>query len=124
MNPIVSNLNKSSGEKKLLKLFKSLPDAERQTLLDFAEFLVARTEPQSVEIPAPELIPRPDEESVVKALKRLSASYHMLDKSKMLNETSTLMAQHVMQGRPAEEVINELEAVFETHYKRLIGEQE
>jgi hypothetical protein len=42
----------------------------------------------------------------------------MLDKAKLLNETSALMAQHVMQGRPAEEVIDELEIVFEMHYRR------
>jgi hypothetical protein len=54
-------------------------------------------------------------------MKRLSATYHMLDKSKLLNETSALMAQHVMQGRPAHEVIDELEVVFELHYRRLAG---
>jgi hypothetical protein len=45
----------------------------------------------------------------------------MLDKAKMLNETSALMAQHIMQGRDAEEVIDELEQVFATHYERLVG---
>lgn len=46
----------------------------------------------------------------------------MLDRSKLLNETSALMAQHVMQGRSAVEVIDELEVVFQTHYEKVLAE--
>lgn len=123
MNPVVPK-KKESPEKRLLKLFEQLPEAERKTVLDFVEFLAARTPAQPKEIPRPEPIPRPESESVVKAMRRLSSTYHMLDKAKMLNETSVLMAQHVMQGRAAAEVIDELEVLFETHYKRLTGEPE
>lgn len=123
MNPLATK-KKDSTEKRLLKLFERLPEAERKTVLDFVEFLVERLPPQVKEIPRPEPIPRPDGESVVKAIRRLSATYHMLDKAKMLNETSVLVAQHVMQGRAAQEVIDELEVLFEAHYKRLIGTPE
>jgi hypothetical protein len=71
----------------------------------------------------PKAIPRPAEENVVAALKRLRETYHMLDHSKMLHEASALMAQHMMQGRPAPEVIDELEEIFQQHYSRLTGEQ-
>jgi hypothetical protein len=43
----------------------------------------------------------------------------MLDRSKMLNETSVLMTQHVISGRDAVEVIDELEILFRRHYENL-----
>ena len=42
----------------------------------------------------------------------------MLDRSRMLNETSSLMTQHVIHGRAAGEVIDELEQLFRRHYER------
>lgn len=89
------------------------------TVLSFAEFLKGRREQETVAIPLPRPLPRPAEESVVAAIKRLSASYPMLDRTSMLNDTSTLMAQHVLQGRAASEVIDELEQVFYAKYERL-----
>ena len=50
------------------------------------------------------------------AIKRLSRSYYMLDRSRMLDETSGLMAAHVLNGRSAKEVIDELEVMFARHY--------
>ena len=109
----------TSNEKRLLRLFRDLDEQKRTTLLAFAEFLSTRAEqkPPS-ELPKPELLPRPEKESVVGAIKRLTASYPMLDKSRMLNDTSSLMTQHVMQGRPAEQVVDELERVFSRHYEQ------
>ena len=110
----------TSTEKRLLRLFRDLDEQARETLLAFAEFLSTRAAPQPPsELPEPELIPRPDKESVVAAIRRLSASYSMLDKGRMLNDTSNLMTQHVMQGRPANEVVDELEEVFRRHYEQL-----
>ena len=63
-------------------------------------------------------LPRPENESVVAAIRRLSKSYRMLDKSDMLHETSDLMSSHVLKGRPAEEVIDELEVLFLRHYEK------
>lgn len=113
----------NQSDKKLLKLFSELREEDRRTLLAFAEFLHSRGGAgEAAEIPQPVAIPRPERESVVAALKRLSASYHMLNKAKMLHETSALMAQHVMQGRDAVEVIDELEIVFRRHYERLVSD--
>lgn len=121
----------SQTQKQLQEIYSSLDKAGQDTLLAFAEFLLARSgdETSSAPIPLPEpnLVPRPGKESVVAAIKRLSASYSMLDKPELLNETSVLMTQHVMQGRTAIEVIDELEALFQRFYQELVdsvsGEQ-
>ena len=120
MNLQIRNHLRKDGVKKLLDLYSKLPEHDQKTLVDLAEFLVSRCGNQKTEtIPEPEKIPRSHDESVVKAIKRLSATYFMLDKSAVLNEASSLMAQHVMQGRPATQVIDELEDLFKTHYQRL-----
>ncbi len=110
------------SERRLLELFRSLPEAEAESLMSFAEFLSQRAGADDSGIPEPKNIPRPADESVVAALKRLSESYHMLDKAKMLNDTSMLVAEHVMTGREAAEVIDELEVVFRRHYDALRSE--
>jgi len=113
------------AEKKLLKYFRQLSPQDSQSLLSFAEFLAARSqadvEPDTLIV---NKIQRPAEESVIAAIKRLSASYPMLDKDKMLTETSSLMTQHIVQGRAVTEVIDELELVFERHYDAFIEEKE
>lgn len=104
-------------EKQLLNHFRKLSGQDAQSLLSFAEFLAARSQPgKEAESLTLNKIERPAEETVIAAIKRLSASYPMLDKDRMLTETSALMAQHVVQGRSAMEVIDELELVFERHY--------
>lgn len=104
-------------EKQLLNHFRKLSAEDSKTLLSFAEFLASRSVPaRSEESLTVNKIERPAEESVIAAIKRLSASYPMLDKDKMLTETSALMAQHIVQGRAANEVVDELEQVFERHY--------
>ena len=119
----------ASLELQLVDLFQKLPAAEQASLIAYAEFLLSRAgavsarapapPPEPVVIPEPEPIPRPTRESVVRAVKRLAQTYPMLDKSKMLNDTSTLVMQHVIQGRDAVEVIDELEIVFERYYAQL-----
>ena len=112
-----------SVEKKLLSLFGRLDSAGQETLLAFAEFLTGRSSDKQAEpLPEPELIPRPEKESVVAAIKRLSASYPMLNTPQLLNETSALMTKHVMQGVSANEVIDELEALFSRFYNELVEE--
>jgi len=106
--------------RQLLRLYHSLKAEDRGTLLAFAEFLAARgavPDAQEAQGPLePEQIPRPRQETVVGAIKRLSRSYFMLDRGRMLNDTSSLMGAHVLQGRPAGEVIDDLEALFARHY--------
>ena len=114
----------SPQQQRLLKLFRQLSPAQQQGLLDFAEFLAQRGATPSAAASAdgglqPADIPRPEAESVVAAIRRLSETFPMLDKDALLHEASALMTAHVMQGRPAVEVIDELEVVFRRHYERV-----
>lgn len=106
-------------EKDLLNLFRALPPEQQETLFAFADFLAARSGETPREWGEPEPIPRPVEEKVVHAIKRLRASYPMLDHSKMLYEVSECMTQHVVQGKPATDVIDELEAMFRSRFEGL-----
>ncbi len=117
-------------------LLEGLSSADQAAVISFAEFLSSRgasfplpvsvhSEPElPVEIPEPDSIPRPQDEKVVAAVKRLSKTYFMLDKMAMLGETSDLVTQHIIQGRDVVEVIDELEALFIQKYQSLKdGEQ-
>ncbi|MBK1721629.1 hypothetical protein CKO23_05095 [Thiocystis violacea] len=118
----------SADERQLVKRFRGLSGADRETLLAFADFLIQRAKTQNAQTPGvqqtpppveprePKPEPRPEKESVVGAIKRLSKTYDMLDRDALLNETSALMSAHVLQGRRAPEVIDELESVFARHY--------
>nr|WP_206171763.1 hypothetical protein [Thiorhodococcus mannitoliphagus] len=115
----MSHPSESADERRLIKRFRKLTEADRHTLLAFADFLAQReapapTMPKVPQEPTP--APRPENESVVGAIKRLSKTYEMLERDALLNETSALMSAHVLQGRGAPEVIDELEAVFARHY--------
>ena len=108
------------AQQRLLKLFRALSPAAQDSLLSYAEFLVERGVADTGS-PAPQAVPadieRPESESVIAAIRRLSATFHMLDRDELLHETSALMTAHVMQGKPAVEVIDELEVVFRRHYE-------
>lgn len=107
-------------EKRLIELFKRLGETERASLLSFAEFLASRM-PEAVDEPpvsqVPLEIPRPEKETVIGAVKRLAITYPMVDREKMLHETAALMTQHMVQGRPAPDVIDDLERLFAHHYQ-------
>jgi hypothetical protein len=109
-----------------MAIYRQLPDAERRTLLAFAEFLLQRNRftapaavPAQAPLPAPEALPRPAQESVVAALKRLAQTYPMLDKTEMLGATSDLVARHILEGTEAREVIDRLEEIFSARYRQL-----
>jgi hypothetical protein len=106
-----------SGRSRLLKLYAALSAPRQQALLEYAEFLAAK-EPARVQAVAgePLPIPRPDEESVVKAIQRLTRTYPMLDGKGVLHEASAQMSRHLLQGVPAREVIDALEAIFRRHF--------
>jgi hypothetical protein len=113
---------KSRPEKRLLALYNGLPEAERKSLLDFAEFLAGRAVSLAPAVPQEPLpIPRPADETVVAGMKRLRETFPMIDHSKMLHEASGLMAEHMMQGRAAVEVIDELETMFLRYYEKHTG---
>ncbi|MCW9023180.1 MAG: hypothetical protein OQK73_00725, partial [Gammaproteobacteria bacterium] len=77
---------------------------------------VARTEPK--EPVSPVEIPRPDGESIIAAVKRLSATYHMLSKDKTLQGTADLVSQSLLGGCDTVEVIDELEEIFLKLYEK------
>jgi hypothetical protein len=114
----------AADQRKLLDVFDQLDSQQRQTLLSFAEFLSTQEsdgdESEEERLLEPKQIERPPEESVVKAIKRLSKSYFMLERELLLDETSSLMMAHMMQGRDAKLVIYELEALFARHYQNYL----
>jgi hypothetical protein len=108
----------TADERRLAKLYRSLGAADRTALLAFGEFLAQRGETAQVrpEPLEPDALERPEQESVVAAIRRLRLAYRMLDHGDLLHEASRLMSAHVVQGRPAAEVIDELEVLFARHY--------
>ena len=110
--------------KALLKLFESLDQDRQDSLFDYAEFLQSKSSPVKKEVSYPEDIPRPDSESVVGAIKRMKQTYPMIDSMEVFAVASNLMTDHMVKGRDAEEVINEIENLFEETYKKLLQEFE
>ena len=116
-----SSLDKQ--QRRLLNRYQSLSEQDRQTLLRFAEFLGSKHESDKIalqsQIPEPMHETAPPDESVIAAIRRLSKTYFMVEKEDLLHETSGLMAEHVMQGKSAPDVIKKLEALFQHHYRLL-----
>jgi hypothetical protein len=117
-------LNLPKPQRRLLRLFTGLDDGRKASLLAFAEFLAqqqADTDtPASsgvVETQSPLEIPRPDEETVVAAMRRLTETYPMIERDALLDRATSLMMAHMLQGQPADGVIDELEELFHQHYQ-------
>jgi len=121
---LMTHIMKSAEQQRLQNIFQQLPPEQQQTLLAFAEFLHTRITEESLPPTKPILKPRPLNESVIAAIKRLSESYPMLKKAILLNDTSRLMTEHIMHGRDSVEIIDELEAIFSRHYQTLIENKE
>jgi len=106
-------------EQGLLTAFRALDAQGRKSLLDFAAFLAARIPPRPDASP---LAPGPRDESVVQAIKRLTRAYPMLNKHELASRVEALLASHMMDGRPAAEVIAALETSYaEQHAKRKLA---
>ena len=121
---IIAQKNSAKADRRLLDLFSRLDEQGRETLLAFAEFLAGRMPDKAMEearVLEPAALPRPAKESVVAAIKRLARTYYMLERKEMLNETSALMGQHVLHGRSAESVIDDLERLFARQYARYVA---
>ena len=120
--PMATGSSSRPLPKRLSEIYARLGEQQRRSLLDYAEFLLERQQDsgkhEPVTAPAePQLQPRPESESVVAAIKRLTGSYPMLEKQALFSKTSELMSAHLLQGRDAEEIIDELESVFHKHYR-------
>lgn len=126
-------------EQRLLSYLRQLSEQDRHSLLRFAAFLAGEqdntqaiapatqtevTAAETAPIPQPQHIERPDNERVVDALKRLANVYPMLDKKPLLDKASTVVAQHVMFGKPSKLAIDEIEALFAEAYGKFVAEQE
>lgn len=96
-------------EQALLAALRALDGQGRKSLLDFAEFLVARSQGRPAANSPP---PGPCDESVVQAIKRLTRAYPTLNKSELAARVERLLASHMMEGRPAPEVIAALEKTY------------
>ena len=108
--------------KALVDLFNTLDSEQQQSLFDFAEFLQSRGGTARPDIAEPVDIPRAENETVVGAIKRLKQSYPMIDSMEVFTVASNLMTDHMVKGRDAEEVIDEIEALFEDTYKKILRE--
>jgi len=108
----------------LCKIYKSLGDNQRETLLVFAEFLHEKladagvVEEAKAVLQLPVLIEITENESVVKGIKRLKSSYFMIEDENLLHEVSALMSEHIMKGVSAEDIILRVEAVFKKFYQQ------
>jgi len=121
LSPVV---NLPKDQRRLLRLYAGLNEQRRASLQAFAEFLSQQQEQNdpgsqsaSQETLQPEDIPRPQEESVVAAMRRLTKTFPMIDRDALLDKATSLMTAHMLQGQPAPEVIDELEVLFHEHYE-------
>lgn len=112
-----------SVKNSLLEIVGKLSRDEQAALLEYAEFMLSRSEhAKNLSIREPVEVPRPEDETVVAAMRRLTSTYPMLNKDKLLHEAAGLMSEHVMQGREAHTVIDDLQALFHRHYEILIDD--
>ena len=106
-------------ERQLRAVLEALTDAEVVSVLDFAQYL--RDRRRTAQKPSTEIveIPRPEDESVIAAIRRLTQTYPTLDRGTVFNEASSLMTRHVVQGESREDTIDRLEALFQSRYTSL-----
>ncbi len=112
------------SSKELIDLYEAMDDERKLSLCDFADFLYAKAGPVVKEIPPPEDVPRPEQETVVGAVKRLKTKYHMVESMTVFSAASALMTDHMVKGRDVVEVIDEMEVLFEEAYKNLLQDVE
>ena len=115
-------MNKIKSSQDLIDLYEAMDDNRKKSLSDFADFLYAQAAPIVKEIQAPDDVPRPEQETVVGAIKRLKMTYHMIGSMSVFSEASALMTDHMVKGRDVVEVIDEMEILFEDAYKKLVQE--
>ena len=113
-------MNEIKSSQSLVELYESMDDERKRSLCDFADFLYAQADPISKEVPVPDDVPRPETETVVGAVKRLKATYHMVESMSVFSAASVLMTDHMVKGRDIVEVIDEMEALFDKSYKELV----
>lgn len=105
-------------------LLAQLHDSHQQAVVDYADFLVQRYKVESAGDRDLKLesIERPVQETVIAAIKRLKKTYYMLDTDIILDQTSALMGQHILKGREAPDVIDELQSIFQAQYEQYLNQ--
>ncbi len=112
----------SGGKKKIALIFAKLDAQGQSSLLDFAEYLLAKSSPEEQVstvrgLLSPTFEVAPESETVIAALKRMRRVYPMLDTGDLFNEASSLVTSNLMGGRPTKEVIDEIESLFDKYYQ-------
>jgi hypothetical protein len=108
------------NEARLLGLWRRLDPERRATLVEFAEFLATRAEPpRSAQVATL----RPAHETVVHAVRRLNASYPMLERATLLQPVGDLLSQHLVDGRAPVAVIDDLESLYANAYSAFLKSQ-
>ncbi len=115
---------KQVSSSKLLEIFESLDEERRASLVDYAQFLLDKYGAVVKELAEPLAIPRPEEETVVGAVKRLKQTYPMIESMQVFSSASALMTDHMVKGRDVVEVIDDMEKLFEDFYKDMLREFE
>ncbi len=113
-------MSASKSSQDLIDLYAAMDDERKRSLSDYADFLYAQADPINKVIPLPDDSPRPDKETVVGAVKRLKAKYHMIESMKVLSRASELMTDNMVKGRDVAEVIDEMEILFAGAYKKIL----
>lgn len=106
----------------LIELYQAMDDERKRSLCDFADFLFAQVAPVVKKIPPPTEIVRPQQETVVGAVKRLKLKYPMIESMSVFSAASQLMTEHMVKGRDVVEVIDEMEILFDNAYNKLLAE--
>ena len=104
----------------LTEIAAALPDEALLTLIEFGEFLASKYPAEQLAEQIYNPLPRPEDESVIAAIKRLSKSYPMLDKTTLFDQTSAAMSAHILQDVSKKESIDKLERVFKEKYEAYI----
>jgi len=110
--------NRQGKRQALLAAFDRLAEAQQNALMDFAAVLATRDDSCATAVTRSGPEPRPADESVVAAIRRLTRGYPAVERRQLMGPVSKLMAEHSLQGRAAMEVIDALEAVFEEHHAK------
>jgi hypothetical protein len=98
----------------LARTFDALAPREREMLAAFAAFLEARAEAPPL---APVVTLRPEGEGVLQAVRRLKRSYPMLARRPLMQPVGALVSAHMLDGRPAGQTIDALEALFAASWR-------
>lgn len=114
-------LHRESRLASLEEIAAALPDDALQMLLDFSEFLASKYPAEKLADQAFNPLPRPEDESVIAAIKRLSKSYPMLDKTTLFDQTSAVMSAHILQDVSKQESIDKLEHIFRNKYEAFLN---